>query len=142
MVPGSAQKNAGEAAMESLARREGCRGRVGRLGRRPRGSPPRPTPGRIAPGVPTGASGQDETSVPGRATPCGVELRAAPAPPRTRYCWDSISRSRLASVVSYAPFLARTPTPGRDPHPCDVFAPVPGQDHRTPPLGGMQEKTE
>jgi hypothetical protein len=92
----------------------------------PRGSTPRLTPGRIEPGVSTGASGRDETSVPGRAAPCGVGLRAAPAPPRTRCCWGSISRSRLASVVSYAPLLARTPTRGRDPHPCDGFAPIPG----------------
>jgi hypothetical protein len=107
-----------------------------------RGSTPRLTPGRIEPGVPTGASGGDETFVPGRPAPCGVGLRAAPAPPRTRCCWGSISRSRLASVVSYAPLLVRTPTGGRDPHPCDGFAPVPGQDHLASAREGRQEKTE
>ena len=40
LARGRREETAGELAMESLARRRGCRGRVGRLGRRPRGSTP------------------------------------------------------------------------------------------------------
>jgi hypothetical protein len=135
-------KKSGEAVNGDPARRTGYHGWVGVLGRLAHEITARPTLGRIRPGLPDDALGGREIFAPCRPAPRGVGLRAAPAPPRNRYCSGSISRSRLASVVSYAPLLVRTPTPRRDPHPCDGFAPVLGQRQATSSRRGMQEKNE
>ena len=128
--------------MESLARREGCHGPIGQLGRHaPRFNTPADTWQDRAGGVHRHQrTGRDLCTEPRSAVRCRAEGGPRSAADPVLLGLHSPVAVGLRRLIR--PLLARTPTHGRDPHPCDGFAPTPGQDHRTPPLGGMQENTE